>query len=156
MGSDVVELNRLGLTLYIDTMIIDAPDDASAFLRRLHDEHWIYLHRTDAMDADLATALPSEAARLTGASAGYPEAHGPPVPGQTRQGHGVQATREDMERLELVRQILHEVPRVRGRTPTICATRCMSRLRSGTADTRCRRPTPALADRRWSQSVHFG
>jgi hypothetical protein len=107
MGSDVVELNRVGLTLYIDTMIIDAPDDASAFLRRLHDEHWIYLHRTDAMDADLATAPRSEAARLTGASAGYPEAHGPPVPGPTRQGHGVQATRENMERLELVRQILH-------------------------------------------------
>jgi hypothetical protein len=107
MGSDVVELNRVGLTLYIDTMIIDAPDDASAFLRRLHDEHWIYLHRTDAMDADLATAPRSEAARLTGASAGYPEAHGPPVPGQTRQGLGVQATREDMELLELVRHILH-------------------------------------------------
>jgi hypothetical protein len=101
MGRDVVELNRLGLTLYIDTMIIDALDDASVFLRRLHVEHWIYLHRTDAMDADLATAPPSKAARLTGASAGYPEAHGPLVPGQTRQGHGVHATREDVDRPSL-------------------------------------------------------
>jgi hypothetical protein len=35
MGSDVVDLNRLALTLYIDTMIIGARDDASIFLRRL-------------------------------------------------------------------------------------------------------------------------
>jgi hypothetical protein len=100
-------LNRVGLTLYIDTMIIDAADEASVFLRRLHDGQWIYLQRTDAMDADLATAPASKAARLTGASALYSEMHGPVVPGQTRQGRGVRPSPEDEDRLELVRQTLH-------------------------------------------------
>jgi hypothetical protein len=87
MGSDVVELNRIGLTLYIDTMIIDAPDGASAFLRPLHDEHWIYLHRADAMDADLAKAPPLKAARLTGAQV---SSSGGAYLGAVRRGTGEQ------------------------------------------------------------------
>jgi len=107
MGSDSGQLNRASLSFYIDTNIIDATDDASVFLRRLNDEAWVYLQRTDVMDTELASAPADKWASLTGASSTYPEALGPGVWGHSRWDHAVWGNEDDGERIERVRQILH-------------------------------------------------
>lgn len=48
--------NLTALLLFIDTHIIDATDPATVCLRRLRDEGWINLQRTDAMDTELVDA----------------------------------------------------------------------------------------------------
>ncbi len=76
--------NLTGLTLYIDTHIIDAADDASTTLKSLREAGWISLQQTDTMDTELADAPAEKWARLTEASAAYPEALGAAVVDHTR------------------------------------------------------------------------
>ncbi|MGW5232078.1 hypothetical protein ACWEQU_07230 [Streptomyces nodosus] len=98
--------NLTALLLFIDTHIIDATDYATVCLRRLRDEGWINLQRTDAMDTELADAPAEKWARLTEASASYPEALGPIVWGQSRWDSSVFGSEEDHARLDNVFAIL--------------------------------------------------
>lgn len=92
--------NLTGLTFFIDTHIIDAMDEATLCLKHLGDEGWIDLQRTDAMDTELADAPEEKWERLTEASAGYPEALGPMVWGQSRWDSSVFGSEEDRIRLD--------------------------------------------------------
>lgn len=98
--------NLTGLNLYIDTHIIDAADEASACLRRLREEGWINLQRTDTMDTELADAPAEKWADLTEASAEYPEALGPMVWGHSRWGSAVWGSDEDRVRIDDVFAVL--------------------------------------------------
>jgi hypothetical protein len=98
--------NITALTLYVDTNIVDAMDDAALSLRRLRDEGWISLQRTDTMDTELAAAPEEKRAQLTEASASYPEAFGPMVWGQSRWDSSVFGSSEDQARLDTVFAIL--------------------------------------------------
>ena len=57
--------NFAALTLYVDTNIIDALDETAVTLRRLCEEGWINLQRTDAMDTELADASEGKWPELT-------------------------------------------------------------------------------------------
>ncbi|MEU6340276.1 hypothetical protein ABZ883_04905 [Streptomyces sp. NPDC046977] len=91
--------NITALSLYIDTHIIDAPDEAAVFLRRLMKEGWISLSRTDVMGTELARAPDEKRADLAEASASYPESYGPMVWNQSRWGSSVWGSEEDHSRL---------------------------------------------------------
>lgn len=92
--------NLTGLTLFIDTHIIDATDEAPVRLRRLHTEGWIELRRTDVMDTELANAPADKRSPLNEASAVYEEELGPGVWGNSRWGHAVWASDDDAARLD--------------------------------------------------------
>jgi len=98
--------NITGLTLYIDTHILDAEEDASVRLRRLRQEGWIELQRTDVMDTEIAAAPDDKWPSLTEASAEYPEALGPMVVGHSRVGFAVVGSEEDVDRLDGVFAVL--------------------------------------------------
>ncbi|MCF1596516.1 hypothetical protein [Streptomyces muensis] len=94
--------NLTSLVFFIDTHILDAPDDASVLLRKLYDTNWISLRRTDAMDTELAAAPEEKWAELTEASAGYAESFGPMVLDHSRLDHSVLGSDEDVARDDLV------------------------------------------------------
>jgi hypothetical protein len=92
--------NITGLTLYIDTHILDSLEPAAVSLKRLREEGWINLQRTDVMDTELAAAPPEKWAQLTERSAAYPEALGPAVVGHSRVESAVVGSEEDGVRLD--------------------------------------------------------
>jgi hypothetical protein len=98
--------NIVGLTRYIDTHLVDAPDETVGRLRRLRQEGWISLQRTDTMDIELADAPAARLPRLMEASAAYPEPLGPVVSGHSRWDFSVWGSQEDSERLDEVFAIL--------------------------------------------------
>lgn len=98
--------NITGLTLYMDTHILDAQEDASNWLKRMWQEGWIVLQRTDVMDTEIAAAPDSKVQSLTEASAEYPEVLGPTVLGHSRLGFAVVSSEADADRLDDVFAIL--------------------------------------------------
>jgi hypothetical protein len=98
--------NITGLTLYMDTHILDAQEDVSNQLKRMWQEGWIVLQRTDVMDTEIAAAPDCKVQSLTEASAEYPEALGPMVLGHSRLDFSVVGSEEDADRLDDVFAIL--------------------------------------------------
>ncbi|HEY0639837.1 MAG TPA: hypothetical protein VGD67_19495 [Pseudonocardiaceae bacterium] len=99
--------NLLNLSIYIDTHILDASDEAAVTLRRLHKEGWIALARTDVIDTELASASTELRDTLTTLSSEYPETLGPMVLGHSRLGASVLASADDATRLDAVWSILY-------------------------------------------------
>ncbi|MGW0899859.1 hypothetical protein ACWD0G_23250 [Streptomyces goshikiensis] len=98
--------NLTSLVYFIDTHILDAEDGASVRLRRLYEEKWVSLRRTDAMDTELDAAPAEKWADLTGASALYAESYGPAILDHSRLDHSVVASDEDVARDTLVFETL--------------------------------------------------
>jgi hypothetical protein len=96
-----------GLMLYIDTNVVDADDPAAADLRRLHQEGWIQLQRTDTVDTELASAPVEKRDRLLGLSRPYVESLGPMVADHSRADFSVGASDGDGARIRTAYGILH-------------------------------------------------
>jgi hypothetical protein len=96
-----------GLMLYIDTNVVDSDDAAAVDLRRLHQEGWIQLQRTDTVDTELASAPVEKRERLLGLSRPYVESFGPMVLDHSRLGFSVMSSDQDAERIRGVYEILH-------------------------------------------------
>ena len=96
----------LGLSIYVDTNFIDAPSAEAGELRRLNEEGWITLFRTDIMDVELSTAPRMERPRLLAASATYPESLGPEIPGESDPNSSVGASEQHKDRVEEIFRLL--------------------------------------------------
>lgn len=107
MAADPVPyMNRTALTLFIDSNIVDAGDDEVSYLKRLREEGWISLQRTDTMDTEFGKATGETWTRLTEASSKYPEVLGPVVLDHSRLDFAVLGDEEDQLRLDRVFSIL--------------------------------------------------
>ncbi|TXK34260.1 type II toxin-antitoxin system VapC family toxin [Nonomuraea sp. C10] len=100
-------LNRTAFTLFIDTNIIGSDDQSVLALRRLREEGWINLQRTDTMDTEFLTAPPELWVNLTEESSRYPETFGPLILDHSRLGSSILGDDEDEARLHSVFAILY-------------------------------------------------
>jgi len=108
-------LNVVSLTLYVDNHFIDSTLSAAVELRRLWDDGWIVLLRTDAVGTELATCQgPEKRQMLEDLSAAYPESLGPFATDQSRFDASVVGSDDDEARLDKVFRILF--PGVPGRS----------------------------------------
>lgn len=100
-------LNLLGLNLYVDVHFVDDTGSSSLELRRLWDNGWILLARTDVLGTELlGCADPAKRQALEDLSSPYSEAMGPLVLGHSRLDHAVLGSEVDKDRLDSVYSIL--------------------------------------------------
>lgn len=99
--------NRLRLTFYLDTNVLDDSSDWAVSLRSLSDAGWIDLVRTDTMDTELLRKPDADArAALLAQSALLPESLGVLVPDHSRIDSSVLGNEDDQARLDRVFAIL--------------------------------------------------
>lgn len=100
-------LNRTAFTLFIGTTIIGSDDQPVLALRRLQEEGWINLERTDTMDTEFLNAPPEVQASLTEESSQYPKAFGQLILDHSRLDSSVLGDDDDEARLHRVFAILY-------------------------------------------------
>lgn len=101
------QLERLGIRFYFDTNFVTDHYEAAEKLRRLHEDGWINLWRTDTVDTELRDARDEQKrVGLLEVSAHYVESFGPLILDHSRIGHAVIASDDDAERLDRVYRIL--------------------------------------------------